>query len=50
MFKNIRKISNHKYMYFEKKRNSKFSSSNDLLKNVEKYFILKKEDFKKSKI
>lgn len=34
------------YTYFDKKRNTNFSRSNDLIKSVYKYVILNKEDFK----
>lgn len=37
------------YTYFERKRNSIFSTSNNLLKSVNKYVQLTKEDFDKSK-
>ena len=33
------------YTYYEKKRDSSFSRSNDLIKSVHKYVLLKKEDF-----
>ncbi len=33
------------YTYYDKKRNSNFSRSNDLIKSVYKYVLLKKEDF-----
>ena len=33
------------YTYYEKKRRSKFSTSNELIKSVHKYVLLSKEDF-----
>jgi uncharacterized LabA/DUF88 family protein len=33
------------YTFYEKKRNTGFSRSNDLIKSVHKYALLKKEDF-----
>lgn len=33
------------YTYYEKRRKSKFSTSNDLIKSVHKYILLTKEDF-----
>ncbi len=38
------------YTYFDRKRNSKFSLSNELIKCCSKYFKLTKEDFEKSKL
>lgn len=38
------------YAYYEKKRNSIFSTSNELIKSVYKYVLLKKEDFDKAKV
>ena len=35
------------FTYYEKKRNSRFSRSNDLIKSVYKYVLLRKEDFLK---
>ncbi len=36
------------YTYYQKKRNTNFSRSNDLIKSVHKYVLLSKEDFSKS--
>lgn len=38
------------YTYYEKKRNSNFSRSNDLIKSVYKYVLLTKNDFNNSLI
>ncbi len=38
------------YTYYEKKRDTNFSRSNELVKSVGKYVLLKKEDFERSKI
>ncbi len=36
------------YTYYEKKRNTNFSRSNEIIKSVYKYVLLSKEDFNKS--
>lgn len=38
------------YTYYEKKRNTNFSRSNDLIKSVHKYVLLNKSDFETSPI
>jgi len=38
------------YTYYQKKRNTDFSRSNDLIKSVYKYVLFKKEDFENCKI
>ena len=38
------------YTYFERDRKSKFSTSNELLKNVTRYFRLTREDFEDCKL
>ncbi|MFH1452265.1 MAG: NYN domain-containing protein [archaeon] len=38
------------FTYFDKKRNNNFSRSNDLIKSVNRYKLLKKEDFTSCKI
>ena len=37
------------YTYYEKKRDTNFSRSNDLIKSVYKYVLLSKEDFERAK-
>jgi len=49
-FLNERKIKTILYVYYERKRSSPFSTSNELIKSVYKYKLLKKEDFEKCKI
>ena len=46
----IKELSNYGikvilYTYYEKKRNTNFSRSNDLIKSVYKYVLLSKQDF-----
>lgn len=38
------------YTYYEKKRNTNFSRSNELIKSVYKYVLLSKEDFEESSL
>jgi uncharacterized LabA/DUF88 family protein len=38
------------YTYYEKKRNSPFSRSNDLIKSVHKYVLMSKEDFENASL
>ncbi len=38
------------YTYYEKKRNTAFSRSNELIKSVHKYVLLTKEDFKNASL
>lgn len=38
------------YTYYEKKRDTPFSRSNHLIKSVNKYVLLKKEDFERAKL
>ena len=37
------------YIYFERKRKSNFSTSNELIKTVSKYAIITKKDFENAK-
>jgi uncharacterized LabA/DUF88 family protein len=47
---NQRNVKTILYTYFEKKKDTKFSSYNSLFKNVYKYILIKKDDFKKAEI
>lgn len=47
---NAQKINVILWTYFERKRDSPFSRSNDLIKSVNKYILLKKENFEEVKI
>ncbi|MFH1585182.1 MAG: NYN domain-containing protein [archaeon] len=38
------------YTYYEKRRDTNFSRSNELIKSVYKYVLLKKEDFEEAKL
>lgn len=44
------KVETILYTYFDSKRNSNFSQSNELLQNVKKYVLISKDDFNNSSL
>jgi len=44
------KVKTILYTYYEKKRNTNFSRSNNLIKSVYKYVLLTKEDFEECRL
>jgi uncharacterized LabA/DUF88 family protein len=47
---NQRKVKTILYTYFEKKKQTKFSSYNNLFKSVYKFILIKEDDFKKAEL
>ena len=44
------KVKTYLFTYYDKNRKSNFSYSTEILKNVEKHYLLRKEDFENSKL